>query len=246
MGGSRAQTSVGLASEGMQGRLNEQAVQRAGRRWQLSPAGANISACRRPNQRPRKEEKMLTTPAGPRPRADPRAPRAHSRERHRVPRRRAGCAPRHPWGATVRSPQLLPHGGLQRSPAWRAEARDPIPGPRTGCGAGCPRRPPFPPAQPGPSPGQRRIRGRPVPSGGDRSPSAGRRSVATETGRSAPRRRSSDASGFSEPRAAGPRDGEGRGGRAAPTRVLRSRATGRAGGAGRAGKAHGCPSPIPP
>lgn len=113
---------------------------------------------------------MLTTPAGPRPRADPRAPRAHSRERHRVPRRRAGCAPRHPWGATVRSPQLLPHGGLQRSPAWRAEARDPIPGPRTGCGAGCPRRPPFPPAQPGPSPGQRRIRGRPVPSGGDLPP----------------------------------------------------------------------------
>lgn len=81
---------------------------------------------------------MVTTAAGPCPRADPSAPRGRSREQQWVPRGGAGCAPCHPRGAGIPSPELLPHRGLQGPPGWRGEGRAPTLGPRRGSGAGCP------------------------------------------------------------------------------------------------------------
>lgn len=138
---------------------------------------------------------MVTTPAAPCPRGDPRAPRCPSRERHWVPQGCAGCAPHHPWvlppdpwsSVPTRGCKCLWRGGVRvgtprRDPGWQQDGLSlPVP--------------PCPPAS-RPLPGQHPR----VPSAPWRGRSAaGRHSVAVATGCSAPRRDSSDAFGSRSP-----------------------------------------------
>lgn len=152
---------------------------------------------------------MVTTPAAPCPRGDPRAPRCPSRERHWVPQGCAGCAPHHPWVLPPDPWSSVPTRGCKC--LWRGGVRV---GTRAGSRTGCPPRSPMSPSIPAP-PG--------AASPGAQCPLAGtlrRRETLGCRGNGMFRSsaRLQRCLRLPQPRAGGPRDGDGDGG------VLMSRA----------------------